>query len=673
MDLTTAILAHPRVIAVDVDLNSRAELASVFIKAFDDKGNEFPIDFDDAWRFLGYSTKANGLRKLKGGGFREGLDYRGTKGGVIQTDEGSYEGFAPDKYYMTINAFELFAMIAMTETGNKVRQFFRAMRDAYVELTHMLQSGTDREQAYILTYEKKNCTYVAAIQQQPRLCKFGFTTNIKERYSAHRRTFTTPYFFELRHVVEADDPKKAEEIFKNFPDIKDNVQQLKIGGSIQRETSLMPDTMTEERLYFLMRKACRQSASQDIVMSDSHDYLEIEREKTQQMQLQVQLQRDVELEKYRMDHEYRMEVFKRKRCEEDDEGGDTPDHGGKAQKGVTPRAGPKDDDSRKEQTTDEAALDEEEEAVASHDDEPEEPPRGSNVEAGGEEEREAVVDNTPDATQFERNVHEHIRSLCEFGVDERSMRTVDRFRTDRIPLFEAFVERYGKTTRRKFYTAVIRLEGVTSTVYSTGGRHGIEGFSGIRLKDRPSSDADEDLILQFIQEDCELGDDDLLVSKADLFEALQAFGAARGWQKFHRGHGSTMSKVLTAKGVREVDVRWRGVNSRVFAGIRPKRGYPTPQEVFRQFLGARTQKREGSLVKRAVLLNRFSKYAKECCKELVTPLTSLKMTQEMGVFGFKLVTAGRDMCFEVAEKVVMRGAYDSITPKVLFTSPANEL
>ncbi|GAQ92982.1 hypothetical protein KFL_012340020 [Klebsormidium nitens] len=144
MDLVTSILAHPRVVATEISANSRGELASVFIKAFDDKGNYFPIDFDDTWRFLGYSTKANGLRKLKGGGFKEGFDYCCMKGGVIQTDDGSYEGFAPDKYHMTINAFELLAMVAMTETGNKVRQFFRAMRDAYVELTQL--QLTNREQ-----------------------------------------------------------------------------------------------------------------------------------------------------------------------------------------------------------------------------------------------------------------------------------------------------------------------------------------------------------------------------------------------------------------------------------------------------------------------------------------------------------------------------------------------
>jgi hypothetical protein len=651
MDLTNSILAHPRVVATDMEINNRAELASGFIKAFDDNGNDFPIDFDDAWHFLGYSTKANGLRKFKGGGFKEGFDYRCMKGIVItananpsEPDENVDLGGRPaDKYYMTTNAFELFAMIAMTETGDKVRRFFRAMRDAYVKLTQMLQSGTDKEQAYILTYDKKNCIYIGTIQQQPRLCKFGFTANIKERYSSHKRTFASPYFFELRHVVEADDPKKAEEIFKNYSDIKDNVQQLKIGGSVQRETFLMPDTLTEERLYYLMRKACRQSASPDIVMSDTHDSVEIEREKTQQLQLQLQLQlqRDVELEKYRMDHEYRMEILKRKGCD-----GMTQERGQKSQRGAAPSAREEEDHSG--EPDEEEVLEANSQEV--EDDEQEDSQRNREYETRGEEEgnheEEAAEDNVSEAAQFERNVHDIVHSLCEFGNDSLTMRTVDRFRADRVPLWKAFVTKYGKTPSGKFYEAVLNMEGVTPTVYSSDDRQGIDGFAGIRMKDRLASDTGEHVILKFLEEACEFGEDDFMINKSELLKALQDFAAARGRCKIHRGHGTRMANMLTQKGVKIADVRWRGSNSRVFSGIRPKSGYPSPKEVLRRFLEAKTQKNEEGLVKRAVLLRAFANYAKEHCKGLATSLTCAKMTQEMDVLGFELVTVNRDACFK---------------------------
>jgi hypothetical protein len=308
MDLPM-VLAHPKVAAVRFEGDQ--PLAAVFVKAFRDEGNDYPVDFNDAWVFCGYSTKSNGLRKLKGV-FKQVVDYKCVKGGVIQTDEGSYEGFAPDKYYLTERAFETFAMVALTETGDKVREFFRAIRDAYVELSQRLQSGNEQEQAVLLTYDKKNCIYLATIQQHPqRLCKYGFTANIKERVNLHKRTFAPPYFFELRHVVEADDPREAEDFFRNFPDIKNNIQQLKIGDSVQREILEKPETLTKERLYHLMRKASRQATSVDVMMSDVHDNtLDIEKEKTKQLELRVEQER-IKAKTAKWDHQYRMEQLKR--------------------------------------------------------------------------------------------------------------------------------------------------------------------------------------------------------------------------------------------------------------------------------------------------------------------------------------------------------------------------
>jgi hypothetical protein len=127
------VLAHPQVAISRFD--GDYELASVFINAFNDKGNEFPVKFYDAWQFLGYSTKSNALRKLKGGGFKEGLDYKHARGVVIETDQNPYgpdedpdQGGRPvEQYYLTKDAFKTFAMVAMTKTCNRVRQLFRAI------------------------------------------------------------------------------------------------------------------------------------------------------------------------------------------------------------------------------------------------------------------------------------------------------------------------------------------------------------------------------------------------------------------------------------------------------------------------------------------------------------------------------------------------------------------
>jgi hypothetical protein len=72
MASTLALLAHDSVRAV-VGLKDaeRQELALVFKNVFDDRGNEFCVDFDIAWKWIGYSLKHHALHRLKTD-FKEG-------------------------------------------------------------------------------------------------------------------------------------------------------------------------------------------------------------------------------------------------------------------------------------------------------------------------------------------------------------------------------------------------------------------------------------------------------------------------------------------------------------------------------------------------------------------------------------------------------------------------
>jgi hypothetical protein len=128
-------MSNPKVLAVREILGGkRQDLAKVFIKAFDDGGNRFPIDFEDVWQFLAYSTKGNALQKLKRT-FEERVDFIFTKGRVMKDQStGQITGKNPDSYYLTENAFELFALSAPGSKGRQVRGFFLAVRDAWLEL-----------------------------------------------------------------------------------------------------------------------------------------------------------------------------------------------------------------------------------------------------------------------------------------------------------------------------------------------------------------------------------------------------------------------------------------------------------------------------------------------------------------------------------------------------------
>ena len=84
-----------------------------------DSNDRFPVDFDDAWQWLGYSKKANALRSFLSNGFDEGFDFL-----LINEQENSSEHGLTQKYRLTVDCLKTFAMMAKTEQGKQVRRYF---------------------------------------------------------------------------------------------------------------------------------------------------------------------------------------------------------------------------------------------------------------------------------------------------------------------------------------------------------------------------------------------------------------------------------------------------------------------------------------------------------------------------------------------------------------------
>jgi hypothetical protein len=292
---------HPKVSTVCSQLSARGydeaqDLAKVFVKTFQDGGRQFSIDFDDAWRWLSFSRKDSALRSLKTQ-FTLNMDYTFEAGHVRLQAEGL---MTPDKYFLSTNTFEKFALGARTEVGNLVRDFFIAIRDAYVELTTNPQPPTrpalpsasvTKEQAMILTFHKQKCIYLGEIQAPApgvaRLIKFGQTSDIRTRYDTHKAFFKAPYFFELLHVTNVSDCRKAEEIFKSFSEINTNMCVVTISGSRKREVFAAPTSLTPRRLQSCLSRAARLS---DPKFSLDEGGLLLAREVTEQARINLELQ-----------------------------------------------------------------------------------------------------------------------------------------------------------------------------------------------------------------------------------------------------------------------------------------------------------------------------------------------------------------------------------------------
>jgi phage anti-repressor protein len=82
----------------------------------------FPIDFQDAWQWIGYSTKGNAKVAFEAAGFLTGIDFR-----VFMINHKNPKGGRPtQKLSLTVDCFKSWAMMAGTEKGREVRRYFLA-------------------------------------------------------------------------------------------------------------------------------------------------------------------------------------------------------------------------------------------------------------------------------------------------------------------------------------------------------------------------------------------------------------------------------------------------------------------------------------------------------------------------------------------------------------------
>ena len=89
--------------------------------ALQSSGDDHPVDFDLAWVWLGYSTKASALRKLKNN-FDKDVDYS-TKWLSVAHSKGSTAS-RTQVIHLTIECFKSMGMIAGTAKGKEVRRYF---------------------------------------------------------------------------------------------------------------------------------------------------------------------------------------------------------------------------------------------------------------------------------------------------------------------------------------------------------------------------------------------------------------------------------------------------------------------------------------------------------------------------------------------------------------------
>jgi anti-repressor protein len=124
-------------------------------------GDRFPVNFDDAWQWLGYSTKQKAKDCLIAN-FLQGEDFN------LPVELGTLAVPRPaQKILLTTDCFKMWGMVAGTAQGKQVRLYFLecekiakqkqeaipALPQTYLEALKALVAATEREEAALAQLE----------------------------------------------------------------------------------------------------------------------------------------------------------------------------------------------------------------------------------------------------------------------------------------------------------------------------------------------------------------------------------------------------------------------------------------------------------------------------------------------------------------------------------------
>lgn len=126
----------------------------------------FPVDFDDAWKWIGWNQKQTGKNVLLNN-FDEGLDFLG-KGMK------SPSGGRPSEFIvLTIDCFKSLAMMAGTSKGREVRRYFLDCEKVAKQKTHQIPQSYSEALLEAGRLAQENEKLTAQIKQSAPLVNYA--------------------------------------------------------------------------------------------------------------------------------------------------------------------------------------------------------------------------------------------------------------------------------------------------------------------------------------------------------------------------------------------------------------------------------------------------------------------------------------------------------------------
>lgn len=208
--------------------------------------NDFIIDLDNVWQWLGFSTKQKG-RLLLEKHFKIHLDYKILLNQQVKQDRTRHGGHNKDTIMLNIKTFKLFCIKAGTKKADEIHEYFvkleelihETIQEECIELKQQLenqviisqnQQDILREKTILKQFPANTqCIYYGKIDNRSDsdepLIKFGCSNFLRDRVKTHYKTYDN---FFLIHAFKVDNCQQIENAIKYHPMLKNLRRTIKI-------------------------------------------------------------------------------------------------------------------------------------------------------------------------------------------------------------------------------------------------------------------------------------------------------------------------------------------------------------------------------------------------------------------------------------------------------------
>ena len=220
--------------------------------------NDFVINLDNIWKWLGFSSKYNSKRLLEKN-FKLDIDYKNLLLQDAEQDIYTHGGHNKETILLTIRTFKLFCLKAGTEKATQIHEYYIKMEET---LQEVIQEESDELKLQLANKDKElenkdkelekkdkekdkirektlieqfptneQCVYYGIIdnlsQSGEKLIKFGNSNNLKNRVVRHKDTYSN---FRLVNAFKVENKLQIENAIKENQILNKRQRELTINN-----------------------------------------------------------------------------------------------------------------------------------------------------------------------------------------------------------------------------------------------------------------------------------------------------------------------------------------------------------------------------------------------------------------------------------------------------------